>query len=76
MLCCSGMETWQRKMIEPSTGHRVGSQQATAGTRGLHQERGMGEEDVSSILSLSPNPDLLLGATSNTLTLLQVEKII
>jgi hypothetical protein len=33
-----------------------------------------GEEDVSSLLSLSPDPDLLLGATSNILTHLQVEK--
>ena len=33
-----------------------------------------GEEDTSSILSLSPDPDLLLGATSNILTHLQVEK--
>ena len=74
MLCRSGPEAWQRKLIEPSTGHSVGPQQATTGARGLHQERGRGEEAVSSILSLSPDPDLLLGATSNILTHLQVEK--
>ena len=51
-----------------------GVKQATAGARGLHQERGRWEEDMSSVLSLSPDPDLLLGATSNILTHLQIEK--